>query len=105
MTEYTVEISKKAAEDMEEIYTYIANHIGMPQTAIDQFNDIADGIESLSTFPARTKIISGDYCKQHELRQLLVNNYSVIFTIKDKTVYVIRVLYSASDIIGKLQKL
>jgi len=56
MTEYEIIISEQAAKDMNDIYEYIASVIGMPQTAMEQFNRIADAIETLNLMPERIKI-------------------------------------------------
>ena len=36
-------------------------------------------------------------------RQLLIDNYSVIYVVEDDCVTVLRVLYSSSDIIARMQ--
>ena len=102
MTEYEIIISEQAAKDMNDIYEYIASVIGMPQTAMEQFNRIADAIETLNLMPERIKIMEDAKRPDQQLRQLLVDNYSVIFTIKEQTVNIVRVLYSPSNIAYKL---
>ena len=102
MTEYEIIITKQAAKDMNDIYEYIASVIGMPQTAMEQFNRIADAIETLNLMPERIKIMADAKRPDQQLRQLLVDNYSVIFTIKEQTVNIVRVLYSPSNIAYKL---
>ena len=103
MTEYKILLSEQAVADMEDIYTYIATSIGMPQTAQNQVIRIADAIDSLRTMPHRIRIMRDTYGKDNELRRLLVDNYSVIFTVNDNAVHVVSVLYSASDISARLQ--
>ena len=61
MTEYEVNLSEQAAKDMTDIYDYIATSIGMPQTAMEQFNRIADAIETLSQFPEGIKVINEEH--------------------------------------------
>lgn len=102
MTEYEIIISEQAAKDMNDIYEYIASVIGMPQTAMEQFNRIADAIETLNLMQERIKIMEDAKRPDQQLRQLLVDNYSVIFTIKEQTVNIVRVLYSPSNIAYKL---
>ena len=53
MKEYQVNITPKAKDDMEEIYNYIAYSLLAPQAAMNQYNNIADAILSLSTMPER----------------------------------------------------
>ena len=85
MKQYNVEITCLALDDMNSIY-----------------DRIAEKIRSLETLP--------DRCKQivlapqlHVVRQLIVDNYSIIYTIENSSVIVLRVLYSSSDIASRLQ--
>ncbi len=103
MTEYEIIISEQAAKDMNDIYDYIYSVIGMPQTAMEQFNRIADAIETLSQLPERIKVMEDAKRPEYQkFRQLLVDNYSIIFTISGQTVNIIRVAYSPSNIAYKL---
>ena len=102
MTEYEIIITKQAAKDMNDIYEYIASVIGMPQTAMEQFNRIADAIETLNLMPERIKIMEDTKRPDKQFRQLLVDNFSIVFTIKDQTVNIVRVFYSPSNIAYKL---
>ena len=103
MIEYEVNLSEQAAKDMSDIYDYIATSIGMPQTAMEQFNRIADAIETLSQFPERIKVMHDPKRPTIQFQQLFVDNFSIIFVISDKTVNVLRVAYSPSNIAAKLE--
>ena len=102
MKQYTVEITDRALEDMEEIYTYIADQLQPPENAIRQYNRIADAILGLNVFPERIHIMESEPEQTVELRQLLVDNFSAFYLIEDDRVIVTRVLYSASDISKRL---
>ena len=102
MTEYTIVLSDQASKDMSDIYEYIKNTYNAPQTAIGQFNRIATAINTLSTFPERIKLMNNPYGNSKKIRQLLIDNYSIIFTIQLQKVFVVRVLYSSSNIDSKL---
>lgn len=102
MKRYRVQITEKALIDMEEIYNYIADDLLEPEYAMNQYNRIADSIESLALFPERIKIMQSDKEAAMELRRLLVDNYSVFYVIQNDNVIVTRVLYSASDIEKRL---
>ena len=102
MKQYNVEITSPALDDMNSIYDYIAKAFQEPETAMLQYDRIAEKIRSLETLP--------DRCKQivlapqlHVVRQLIVDNYSIIYTIENSSVIVLRVLYSSSDIASRLQ--
>jgi hypothetical protein len=51
MKKYNVLIADKALRDMEAIYQHIALELLSPETAIRQYNRIADFILSLETMP------------------------------------------------------
>ncbi len=102
MQHYKVQITEKALIDMEEIYNYIADDLLEPEYAMNQYNRIADSIESLALFPERIKIMQSSKEAAMGLRRLLVDNYSVFYVIQNNNVIITRVLYSASDIEERL---
>ena len=51
MKQYTVRITDRATDDMEEIYNYIALQLQAPENAMRQYNRIAEAIEGLHIFP------------------------------------------------------
>lgn len=103
MEQYKVEITKEALQDMEDIYNYIALELFSPENAMGQYNRIADEILTLDTFPQRYRIMDSETEKQMELRRMLVDNYSVFYTIRSDKVIVSDVLYTASDIEARLR--
>lgn len=88
---------------MNAIYEYIADILKAPDTAIKQYDRIADAIESLNAFPARGKLFESPPERDLGMKQLLVDNYSVVYVLGVDCVTVLRVLYSASDIMGRLR--
>ncbi len=100
---YKVEITKEALQDMEDIYDYIAVELLSPETAIGQYNRIADEILTLDVFPQRYKVMDSEQERRIELRRMLVDNYSVFYVIYDDKVIVTDVLYTASDIEARLR--
>ncbi len=103
MKEYSVKITRRALADMDMIYDYIAHSLQAPDTAAKQYDRIADSIMSLNIFPERCKLFDSQPEHDMGLRQLLIDNYSVIYVVEDNTVTVLRVLYSASDICARLK--
>lgn len=103
MERYKIEITKEALQDMEDIYNYIALELLSPENAMGQYNRIADEILTLDTFPQRYRIMDSEPEKQMELRRMIVNNYSVFYTIHADRVIVTDVLYTASDIKARLR--
>ena len=103
MEKYKVEITKEALQDMEEIYDYIALELQSPENAMGQYNRIADEILKLDVFPQRNRIMDSEPEKRMALRRMLVDNYSVFYTIRADRVIVTDVLYTASDIESRLR--
>ena len=100
---YKVEITKEALQDMEDIYDYIAKELLSPETAIGQYNRIADEILTLDVFPQRYRIMDSEQERRMGLRRMLVDNYSVFYVIHDDKVIVTDILYTASDIETRLR--
>lgn len=103
MKRFAVEITDRALADMDAIYTYIAETLLSPETAMLQYGRIAEMIESLAILPERCRRFESQPERDMGLRLLPVNNYSVIYSIDENRVVVLRVLYSASDIIARLR--
>jgi plasmid stabilization system protein ParE len=104
MKQYSVQITDKALEDMEEICTYIAEQLQAPENAMGQYNRIAEAIQKLNVFPERVRIMESEPEHTMGLRQLPIDNFSAFYMIEDDRVIVTRVLYSASDISKRLSE-
>ena len=70
--------------------------VGFADTAMKQYNRIAEAIESLSIYPERFQVMDIVPKLPKDVRQVIADHYSAIYTIEEDTVTVIRVLYSAS---------
>ena len=53
MKQYDVKISHAALSDMEQIYSYIADRLLESDTAMRQYDRIAEAIQSLNILPER----------------------------------------------------
>lgn len=102
MRKYIVQITDTALEDMEAIYTYIAEQLRSPDHAMKQYNRIARAIEGLEIFPERVKLMDSCPERRMGLRQLVIDHYFIFYVIRDQRVIVTRVLYSASNIEKRL---
>lgn len=104
MKQYTVEITNEALADMEQLYNHIAYVLFAPENAMGQYNRIADEILKLNTFPERFRFMDSEPERSKGIRRMLVDNYSVFYVVKEDTVIVTNVLYSASDIESRLKR-
>ena len=103
MTHYKIHITDEALNDMESIYEYIAEELLAPDTAMGQYDRIADAIETLDQMPERIKLMESEPERTRGLRRLNVDNYAVFFLIAADVVIVTNVLYGASDIENRLR--
>ena len=81
MKQYDVKISHAALSDMEQIYSYIADRLLEPDTAMGQYNRIAEAIQSLNILPERCALVESEPERTQGLRQMLVDNYSVFYIV------------------------
>lgn len=73
MTHYKTHITDGALNDMESIYEYIAEELLAPDTAMGQYNRIADTIETLDQMPERIKLMESEPERTRGLRRLRGN--------------------------------
>ena len=99
---YDVEITDAASKDMDEIYDYIRFTFRAPDSAAAQYDRIANEILSLEEMPLRFGIPQFEPCISAQLHRMLVDHYSVFYLVRDESVIVTDVLYSASDLSARL---
>ena len=98
MTRYEVNITDEAQRDMESIYDYIAQELQVTDTAMNQYNRIAEAILSLDEFPERYELFKLEPERTMGIRRMIVDNYMVCYIVDEETVTITDVLYGASDI-------
>ena len=100
MDKYSVKILPKAATELDEIYAYICYSKLAPEVAKKQINRIKESIIDLGLFPkSLQERLEGCFAGKG-YRQLLVDNYVVIFRIDEnqKIVYVVTIQYYGRNI-------
>ena len=60
MKQYDVKISRMALSDMEQIYSYIADRLLESDTAMRQYDRIAEAIQSLNILPERCALVESE---------------------------------------------
>lgn len=101
MKQYAVNISKTALTNLNSIKEYIIYQLNSPETAQKQYKRIVQKIFSLKTFPKRHQIFFHE--NNNDFYRILADNYSIIYVIDKNTVTIMYILYTASDILQKLQ--
>lgn len=95
MDKYKVKLNPRAIHELDSIYKYIANEKLAPENAKGQIDRIKKAILNLNTFPqSHQERNEGRYAGKG-YRQLLIDNYIVIFRIDEtcKIVYVVTIQY------------
>lgn len=103
---YKVVLTKQADMDLRNIYEYIALTMLSPIVAGKQLDKIEKAINSLDEIPYRFKLFEKEPWHSRGLRQLTIDNF-IIFYIprdEDKSLTIIRVLYSGRDIDNQLKE-
>lgn len=99
---YKVELSPQAVEDLKEIKSYIEDELQNPTAAKNTILKIIETYESLS-ISANSGILVQKYVSfETDYRFILANNYSIFYRIEDKTIKVVRILYSRRDFVNIL---
>ena len=100
MDKYKVKVNPRAIHELDHIYKYIANEKLAPKNAKGQVDRIKKAVLSLNTFPqSHQERGEGRYAGKG-YRQLLIDNYIVIFRIDEprKTVYVVTIQYQGRNL-------
>ncbi|MGT2888290.1 type II toxin-antitoxin system RelE/ParE family toxin [Streptococcus didelphis] len=98
MNKVVINILRRAEEDMEDIYHYIANELQSPQVAMKQFNSIAEAIQTLEVYPERSAIVEELLVLGIKVRRLLMKNYSIFYRFDNDIVTVLRVLHQSRSL-------
>lgn len=104
MEMYIVDITDEALADMEAIYQHIAVKLMAPDSAMGQYNRIADAILTLNTFPDRFGLFDCEPEHSMGIHKMIVDNYVICYVIDPGVVTVTDVLFGASDLHRRLQK-
>ena len=100
MDKYKVKVNPRAIRELDHIYEYIANEKLAPENGKGQVARIKKAVLSLDIFPqSHQERNEGRYAGKG-YRQLLIDNYIVIFRIDehDKKVYVVTIQYQGRNL-------
>ena len=99
---YSVNISDGALADMESIYDYMAETLLAPESALRQYNRIANAILSLDTLPERYPFFDWEPEHSWGMRKMVVDNYIVCYIVDPGKVTVTDVLYGEANVHNRL---
>jgi len=90
---FRVRITRTAEEDIEEIWTFIAQD--STEEAEQFIHGLEEQVETLDRFPERCPLIPENEILGTRYRHLLHGDYRSVFRITGKTVYVLRVIHGS----------
>ncbi len=99
MDKYTVKLYARAYQDIDDIYTYIAENLLSPDTALNMVDELEKAIFSLEKFPERGIMRCTGAYANGDYRQLFVKNYVIVYRVRKekKEVHIVTVRYSPSN--------
>lgn len=100
MDKYSVILYPRSFRDIDDIYAYIALEKMSPENAKGQTDRIWDAIKSLEQLPeSHQDRLAGQFAGKG-YKQLIVDNYIVIFKIdkEQNRVYIVTVQYQGRNI-------
>ena len=95
MDKYVVKLYARAYRDLDGIYTYIAENLLEPDTALNMADELESAIFSLEQLPERGAVRRAGAYANGNYRQLFVKNYAVIYRVlkQKKEVHIVTVRY------------
>lgn len=95
--DYKLIVLPIASVDIEGICKYISIDLANPIATNKFLEELEDTFQRIIVFPKMYPTVNNDFIKDQSLRKAIVKNYIIFYKIDDKTIQVIRVLYSGSD--------
>lgn len=97
MSQYKLEITDLAEEDMEELTDYIASKFKDPFAALKTLDRIREVIASLRQWPERHELDRNPELASRGIRRIYYRNYKIYYIVGDSTVKILRVLHMLVD--------
>ena len=92
-TRFRVEITQSAEDDLEEIWSYIAED--SPETASGFVLNLEEKVQTLEQFPQRCPLIPENEFLGRRYRHLILDRYRVIFRLSKEIVFVLRIIHGS----------
>lgn len=97
---YTVELTRRADADIEEIYLYIRDD--SPRNAIRWRIGLIRVCETLAKFPKRCPIAPESAYFGREVRHTVYGRYRIIYAIDSRRVIILHVRHASRLPLGKI---
>lgn len=99
MNKYVVKLYARAYRDLDGIYSYIAENLLEPNTALHMADELENAIFSLEQLPERGAMRRVGVYANGDYRQLFVKNYVIVYRVlkQKKEVHIVTVRYTPSN--------
>jgi toxin ParE1/3/4 len=100
MNKWKVVLTPEFQEEVRDIYSYIANTLLVPETAVKQVRRIMDAVETLNEMPLRYPLYEKKPWNGRGLRKLVVDNFVVFYLPNEKAheVVILHAFYGGRNI-------
>jgi plasmid stabilization system protein ParE len=98
---YEVVVQPAAASEIEAAFLYLVEAASV-NTAVEWFQGLENAMVSLGRFPKRCAKAPEDAFFGEEVRQLLLEPYRILFTIRPGTVDILHVRHMARRHLGEI---
>ena len=95
---FKVVLTKASQKDIKKIFDYIS--LDNPKNAVLFIDKIEEKILSLETYPLRNSYIPENVFFKTDYMHLVYKKYRIIYKIKNKNVFVLRVIHSAKNFLS-----
>lgn len=104
---YSYRFTEKAQHDLVNILQYIDSDLNNRTAAQTLGRKIFATIDLARNFPDSGKLVENEFLSDKTIRRLLVDNYTVFYKAeeKEKTFYVLRIVYGKSNLDEILRKI
>lgn len=102
---WDIQYTKRAEQDLNDIYNYISFTLQAPQTAINLMERIFKSVRSLADFPLRKPLYQEEPWHSQGLRFMPVDNYLVFYQADkgNQIVRILRIMHGSRDISEQLR--
>ncbi len=91
--------TREALRDLELIGDYLLELA--PSAATPQLARLVDAMEPVASFPRMGRVVP-EFGLEH-LRELVVDNFRIVYEIGGETVYVLSIFHAAMDVADRLR--
>jgi toxin ParE1/3/4 len=88
-TKFKIRMTPKANDDLDEIYSYIAEDLYNQSAADNLMEKIETNIMRLKDFPFSCSFVTDEMLKDRGYRKLIVENYIAFYLVREEEMQVV----------------